>query len=97
MLATGNANRFLIAVIPIKVNDINILALVDTGAAITTTSDAAAPLLGVFRFDQSDIPWAVGMAGVPTSKSTSSATNQRLLQNRMKESLYLPGDPAFAR
>ncbi|VDK53053.1 unnamed protein product [Cylicostephanus goldi] len=65
VLVFDNMQRFFIAQIPIKVNDVSILALVDTGAAITVTSRATAPLLGVFNFNKSDVPSAVGMAGIP--------------------------------
>ena len=52
------------AQIPIRVNKNSILALVDTGAPITITSQQTAPLFGVFSLYDSDIPSAVGMAGV---------------------------------
>ncbi|CAJ0600561.1 unnamed protein product [Cylicocyclus nassatus] len=66
VLALNSGERFFVAQIPIKVNNINILALVDTGAAtITITSRQTAPLLGVFSLVPSDIPSALGMAGIP--------------------------------
>ncbi|KAK6748422.1 hypothetical protein RB195_001196 [Necator americanus] len=51
------------------VNGVLILALIDTGAAITITSRDTAPLLGVFAMGDSDIPCAIGMAGVPIKLS----------------------------
>ena len=48
ILAIIKSDRFFVAQIPIRVNKISILALVDTGAAITVTSQQAAPLFGVF-------------------------------------------------
>ncbi|KIH68735.1 hypothetical protein ANCDUO_00926 [Ancylostoma duodenale] len=40
------------------------LALIDTGAAITMTSQDMTPLLGVFHLQPSPIPCAIGMSGV---------------------------------
>ncbi|KAL6739427.1 hypothetical protein Aduo_012885 [Ancylostoma duodenale] len=65
VLAIANNEQFFVAQIPVRVNGIQVLALVDTGAAISITSKATAPLLGVFALADTDITCAVGMAGVP--------------------------------
>ncbi|KAK5980576.1 hypothetical protein GCK32_021992, partial [Trichostrongylus colubriformis] len=51
--------------VPIKVNGIEMLALVDTGAAITVCSRSITDLLGIFKLQPSPIRSAIGMAGVP--------------------------------
>ncbi|CAJ0605850.1 unnamed protein product [Cylicocyclus nassatus] len=51
--------------VPREVNNVNILALIDTGAVITVTSSSTASLLGVFALFESDIPAALDMAGIP--------------------------------
>nr|CDJ94000.1 Hypothetical protein CBG24691 [Haemonchus contortus] len=65
VLYLSDRDRFFVTQIPIKVNGIRVLALVDTGASITITTAATAPLLGVFSMEKSDVTSAVGMAGVP--------------------------------
>ncbi|CAJ0594204.1 unnamed protein product [Cylicocyclus nassatus] len=65
VLAIRGDDSFFVAQIPIKVNNVNILALIDTGAVITVTSSSTASLLGIFALFESDIPAALGMAGIP--------------------------------
>ncbi|VDP09190.1 unnamed protein product [Heligmosomoides polygyrus] len=65
VLALMNHKQFLVAQIPIKVNNIHVLALIDTGASITVTTVETAPLFGVFTFSAGNISTAIGMAGIP--------------------------------
>uniref|UniRef100_A0A7I4Z6R8 RNA-directed DNA polymerase n=1 Tax=Haemonchus contortus TaxID=6289 RepID=A0A7I4Z6R8_HAECO len=65
VLYLTDPDRFFVAQIPIRVNNIRVLALVDTGASITITSVDTAPLFGAFNLTKSDVTSAVGMAGVP--------------------------------
>ncbi|KAK5971285.1 hypothetical protein GCK32_022663, partial [Trichostrongylus colubriformis] len=65
VLALADTDRYFVAQIPIKVNNIHVLALVDTGASITVTAAATAPLFGIFGLSPSEISSAVGMAGIP--------------------------------
>uniref|UniRef100_A0A183F9F6 Peptidase A2 domain-containing protein n=1 Tax=Heligmosomoides polygyrus TaxID=6339 RepID=A0A183F9F6_HELPZ len=65
VLALMNHKQFFMAQIPIKVNNIHVLALIDTGASITVTTVETAPLFGVFTFSAGSINTAIGMAGIP--------------------------------
>ncbi|VDL74986.1 unnamed protein product, partial [Nippostrongylus brasiliensis] len=56
---------YFVAQIPVKVNQVRMLALVDTGAAISLTSGDLAPLLGCFSLQPSPIQCAIGVAGIP--------------------------------
>ncbi|KAK6748951.1 hypothetical protein RB195_001519 [Necator americanus] len=69
VLAIASRDQFFVAQIPVIVNGVLILALIDTGAAVTITSRDTAPLLGVFAMGVSDIPCAIGMTGVPVKLS----------------------------
>lgn len=64
VLTTNSSSSFFVAQIPISVNGVAMLALVDTGAAITVTSSSLSSLLGVFRLQHSSVTSAVGMAGI---------------------------------
>ncbi|PIO59369.1 integrase core domain protein [Teladorsagia circumcincta] len=65
VLYLSDQDRYFVAQIPIRVNNISVLALIDTGASITITSVDAVPLFGAFNLSKSDVTSAVGMAGVP--------------------------------
>ncbi|KAK6010272.1 hypothetical protein OSTOST_24712, partial [Ostertagia ostertagi] len=65
VLQLSDQDRYFVAQIPIRVNNISVLALIDTGASITITSVEAMPLFGTFSLAESDVTSAVGMAGVP--------------------------------
>ncbi|VDP47656.1 unnamed protein product [Heligmosomoides polygyrus] len=65
VLAVDDPVPFFVAQVPIRANGVNLLALVDTGAGITVASQSLLPLLGIFRISPSQIPAAVGMAGIP--------------------------------
>ncbi|KAK5980255.1 hypothetical protein GCK32_000947 [Trichostrongylus colubriformis] len=65
VLFLADRDRFFMTQIPIRVNGIRVLALIDTGASITITTVDSAPLFGAFHFTTSDVTSAVGMAGVP--------------------------------
>ncbi|VDO84287.1 unnamed protein product [Heligmosomoides polygyrus] len=64
-MALPTEQQFFITQIPVSANHVRMLALVDTGAGITVLSQSLLPLLGIFRFDPSHVPSAVGMAGIP--------------------------------
>ncbi|EPB78884.1 zinc knuckle [Ancylostoma ceylanicum] len=65
VLTITRPGNFFVTQIPICVEGIPMLALVDTGAVITVTDREVATLLGIFKLEPSDIPTAIGMAGVP--------------------------------
>ncbi|KHJ97607.1 hypothetical protein OESDEN_02415 [Oesophagostomum dentatum] len=67
VLTIRGAGKIFITQIPIRVEGISMLALVDTGAVITITDRSVATLLGVFTIKRNDVPRAVGMAGVPVT------------------------------
>uniref|UniRef100_A0A183FBR4 Peptidase A2 domain-containing protein n=1 Tax=Heligmosomoides polygyrus TaxID=6339 RepID=A0A183FBR4_HELPZ len=65
VLSLGSDHAFFVAQIPVRVNGIRMLALVDTGAGITVASKALMPLLGITHLEATLVPAAVGMAGIP--------------------------------
>uniref|UniRef100_A0A7I4XWY3 RNA-directed DNA polymerase n=1 Tax=Haemonchus contortus TaxID=6289 RepID=A0A7I4XWY3_HAECO len=65
VLSLSDSDHFFVAQIPIRVNNIHVLALVDTGASITVTAVTTASLFGIFDLAQSEVSSAVGMSGIP--------------------------------
>ncbi|KAK6009941.1 hypothetical protein OSTOST_25100, partial [Ostertagia ostertagi] len=59
VLYLSDQDRYFVAQIPIRVNNISVLALIDTGASITITSVEAMPLFGAFDLAKSDVTSAV--------------------------------------
>ncbi|KHJ88079.1 integrase core domain protein [Oesophagostomum dentatum] len=65
VLSINSKSPFFVTQIPVHVNGIPMLALIDTGAGISVASQSILPLLGIFTMDPTVVPSAMGMAGVP--------------------------------
>ncbi|VDP34816.1 unnamed protein product [Heligmosomoides polygyrus] len=67
VLVLNSSSQFFTTQIPVTVNGIILLALIDTGAAITVSSRSITTLLGIFKMNPSNISSAIGMAGIPVA------------------------------
>ncbi|VDP40260.1 unnamed protein product [Heligmosomoides polygyrus] len=65
VLSLADSPSFFVSQVPVKVNGVQMLALIDTGAGITVAARTILPLLGIFHLQPCVVPAAVGVAGIP--------------------------------
>ncbi|VDL66579.1 unnamed protein product, partial [Nippostrongylus brasiliensis] len=80
--------RFFVTQIPIRVNGICLLALVDTGAGITVASKSLLTLLGISELEPSLVPSAVGMAGIPVNFIGSAMVNMSIGSEEFEQQVH---------
>ncbi|KAL6739268.1 hypothetical protein Aduo_012742 [Ancylostoma duodenale] len=90
-------HSFFIAQIPVVVNTIHMLTLIDTGASITVTSSEMTALLGVFHLNPSPIPCAVGMSGIPVKLCGCSPLVIQIGHVTIKHIVYFTDGPSVPK
>lgn len=65
VLSLADSLSFFISQVPVVVNGVQMLALIETGAGITVAARTILPLLRILNLQPCVVPVAVGMAGIP--------------------------------
>ncbi|VDO04883.1 unnamed protein product [Haemonchus placei] len=80
--------KFFVTQIPVRVNGLRLLALIDTGAGITVASQSLLSLLGIFKLDACVVPSAIGMAGIPVKFVGSAIVNLQIGSELLKQTVH---------